>query len=197
MAASPNITSWYQEGFCDGSNPGILCFRNAEDVTVLKVTMQKQNSLCYGRTDALFINHNPIWVHCVYGALVIRVSTRLTSCDTQPPATAPAFIEDNKSSCGSLASATMTTPGGANDGGVAPVRDSLPSGGPDAPPCALMVREASHSQRTCWHKCKPANPADILLSELWAACLGHCEEWQLEALPDHANGLSPKFNLHP
>ncbi len=35
------------------------------------------------------------------------------------------------------------------------------------------------------------------MSELWAACLGHCEEWQLEALPDHASGFPPKFNLHP
>jgi hypothetical protein len=42
MAALPDITSWYQEGFCDGSNPGILCSRNDEDVTVLKVTIQKQ-----------------------------------------------------------------------------------------------------------------------------------------------------------
>ncbi len=42
MAALPDITSWYQEGFRDSSNPGILCFRNAKDVTVLKVTMQKQ-----------------------------------------------------------------------------------------------------------------------------------------------------------
>ncbi len=41
MAASPDITSWYQEGFSDSSKPGILCFYNADDVTVLKVSMQK------------------------------------------------------------------------------------------------------------------------------------------------------------
>jgi hypothetical protein len=197
MAVLPYITSWYQEGFCDGSNPGILCFCNAKDVTVLKVTMQKQKGLYYGRTDVLSIDHNPIWVNCVDGALVIRVSTRLTSCDTQPPAAAPALIEDDKSLCGSLTSTTTTTPGVADDGGDAPVKNGLPSGGSNAPPCAPVAQEASHSQHTCRHKCKPVDPADILLSELWAACLGHCEEWQLEAHPDHANGLPPKFNFHP
>jgi hypothetical protein len=50
MAALSDITSWYQESFCDGSNPGTLCFHTAKDVTVLKVTMQKQNSMFYGRT---------------------------------------------------------------------------------------------------------------------------------------------------
>ncbi len=85
----------------------------------------------------------------------------------------------------------------ADDGGDAPVKDGLPSGGSDAPPCAPMAWEASHSQCTCRHKCKPADLAEILLSELWAACLGHCEEWQLKALPDHANGLPQKLNLHP
>ncbi len=105
------------------------------DVTVLKVTTQKQNSLYYGRTNALSINHNLIWVHCIDGALVICGSTRLTSRDTQPPATALALIEDDKNSCGSLASATTTTPGVADDGGDAPVKDSLPSGGSNAPPC--------------------------------------------------------------
>jgi hypothetical protein len=134
MAALPDITSWYQEGFHDGSNPGILCFHNAKDVTVLKVTMQKQNGLYYGRTNALSIDHNPIRVHCVDGALVICVSTRLTSRDTQPPAAALDLIEDNKSLCGSLASATRTTPGVADDGGDAPVKDGLPSGGSNAPP---------------------------------------------------------------
>ncbi len=98
--------------------------------------------------------------------------------------------------CGFLTSATTTTPGVADDGGDAPVKDGLPSGGSDAPPCSPMAWEASHSQRTCQHKCKPADPAEILLSELWAAHLGHCEEWQLEALSDHANSLPPKFNLH-
>ncbi len=36
-----------------------------------------------------------------------------------------------------------------------------------------------------------------LLYELWAARLGHCKEWQLEILPAHGNGLSPKFKVHP
>jgi hypothetical protein len=144
---------------------------------VLKVTMQKQKGLYSGRTNALSINHNPMWVHCVDGASVLRVSTRLTSCDTQPPAAAPALIEDDESLCGSLASTTTTTPGVANDGGDAPAKDGLPSGGSDAPPFALMAWEASPTQCTCWHKPKPEDPAEILLSEIWAACLGHCEEW--------------------
>jgi hypothetical protein len=58
-------------------------------------------------------------------------------------------------------------------------------------------QEARPTQRPCRHKRKPADPVEILLSELWAARLGNCEEWKLEALPAHANGLPSKFNLHP
>ncbi len=47
--------------------------------------------------------------------------------------------------CGSLFSATTTTPGVADDGGDAPVKDSLPIGGSNAPPCAQMAWEASHT----------------------------------------------------
>ncbi len=34
----------------------------------------------------------------------------------------------------------MTTPGVADDGGDAPVKDGLPSGGSDAPLCARWLR---------------------------------------------------------
>jgi hypothetical protein len=197
MAASLDITSWYQEGFRDNPSPGILCFCNAAGVTVLKVTIQKHNGLYYGRNDALSIDHNPIRVHCVDDALALRVSTRWTSRTAQPPAAAPALIEDDESACGSLASATTTTPGEADDGGDSLVRNGLPSSGSDGPTCAPVDWEARPTQHPCRHKCKPADPVEILLSELWATRLGHCEEWQLEALPAHANGLPPKFNLHP
>jgi hypothetical protein len=177
MAASPDITSWYQEGFRDNLSPGILCFCNAVGITVPKVTMQKHNGLYYGLTNVLSINHNPIWVHCVDDASALCVATRWTSPATQPPAAAPALIEDSKSSCGSLASTTTTTLGVTNDGGDSLVWNSLPSSGSDGPTCAPVDQEACPTQRPCLHKCKPADPVEILLSELWAARLGHCEEW--------------------
>ncbi len=166
MAASLDITSWYEEGFCDNSSPGILCFRNAVGVTVLKVTMQKRNGLYYGRTDALSINHNPIWVHCINDALALCVSTWWTSHAVQPQAAAPALIEDDKSSCESLASATATTPGMANDGRDSLVRNGLPSSGSSSPTCAPVDQEACPTQCPRLHKCKPADPVEILLSEL-------------------------------
>ncbi len=95
------------------------------------------------------IDHNLIWVHCIDGASVIRVSTRLTSRDTQPPAAAPALIEDDKSSCGSLASATTTTLGVADDGGDAPVKDGVPSGGSDAPPCGMVQANVGQKGLKC------------------------------------------------
>jgi hypothetical protein len=197
MAASLDITSWYQEGFRDNLSPGILWFSNAASITVLKVTTQKRNGLYYGRTNALSINHNPILVYCVNNALALCVSTQWTSCTAQPLAAAPALIEDKESWCGSLTSARMTTTGVANDGGDSLVQNSLPSSGSDSSTCAPVDREARPTQRPYRHKHKPADPAEILLTELWAACLGHPEEWHLEALPAHANGLPPKFNLHP
>jgi hypothetical protein len=74
MSSSPDITSWYQEGFRDSSSPGILCFRNFDNVPVLKLTLQKHNGLYYGHTYVLSIDHNPISVHCVNMALVLCAS---------------------------------------------------------------------------------------------------------------------------
>ncbi len=167
--------------------------------------MQKRNGLYYGCTNALSIDHNLIWVHCIDEALAFCVSTQWTSHAAQPstshaaqpPAAAPALIEDGESSCGSPASTMLTTIDVADDGGDSLVRDGLPHGGADSGTCTPGDQEVCPTPHTCRHKCKPADPAEILLSELWAACLGHCEEWELEALPAHANGLSPKFNLHP
>jgi hypothetical protein len=157
MAASLDITSWYQEGFRDGLSPGILCFCNAAGVTVMKVTMQKRNSLCYGCTNALSIDHNWIWVHCVDEALAFCVSTRWTSHAAQPPtshaaqppAAAPALIEDDESLCGSPASTTLTTPVVANDGGDSLVRDGLPRGGADSGTCTLGYQEVCPTPHTC------------------------------------------------
>jgi hypothetical protein len=152
MAASPDITSWYQEGFRDKLSPGILCFCNAVGITVLKVTMQKCNGLYYGHTDALSIDHNPIRIHCINHASALCVFTRWTSSAAQPPAAAPAFIEDDESLCGSLASTTTTNPGASDDGGDSLVWNGLPSSGSNGPTCAPVDREARPTQRPCWHK---------------------------------------------
>jgi hypothetical protein len=37
----------------------------------------------------------------------------------------------------------------------------------------------------------------VLESELWAARLGYCDEWQLKQIPLHADGTPPKFFPHP
>ena len=37
----------------------------------------------------------------------------------------------------------------------------------------------------------------VLESELWAARLGYCGEWQLKQIPLHADGTPPKFFPHP
>ncbi|KAL7538057.1 LOW QUALITY PROTEIN: hypothetical protein ACHAXR_008252 [Thalassiosira sp. AJA248-18] len=43
----------------------------------------------------------------------------------------------------------------------------------------------------------PTNPARHLESELWAARLGHCGEWQLDVLPGCATGIPNQFDYHP
>lgn len=44
---------------------------------------------------------------------------------------------------------------------------------------------------------RPVHPASHLESELWAARLGHCGEWQLQNLPRRATGLPAQFHCHP
>ncbi|KAL7528101.1 hypothetical protein ACHAXR_002269, partial [Thalassiosira sp. AJA248-18] len=62
--------------------------------------------------------------------------------------------------------------------------DALPSEQPTPPP-----RSASRQH--------PTTPAHQLESELWAARLGHCGEWQLDVLPGCATGIPNQFNYHP
>ncbi len=44
---------------------------------------------------------------------------------------------------------------------------------------------------------RPIHPARHLESELWAARLGHCGEWQLDHLPGRADGTPKQFLYHP
>jgi hypothetical protein len=48
-----------------------------------------------------------------------------------------------------------------------------------------------HSQQ------RPVDATRQLESELWAARLGHCGEWQLDVIPTAAEGLPPTFEYHP
>ncbi len=108
MSSSPDITSWYQEGFRDSLNPGTLCFRNSNNVPVLHLILQKCNGLYYRHTDVMSIDHNPIRVHCVNDALVFHTSSGTGSYENTPhapitpPAASPILIEDNDSSSSSL-----------------------------------------------------------------------------------------------
>lgn len=44
---------------------------------------------------------------------------------------------------------------------------------------------------------RPTHQARHLESELWAARLGHCGEWQLDHLPGRAEGIPTQFLYHP
>ena len=44
---------------------------------------------------------------------------------------------------------------------------------------------------------KPVSPKQQLQSELWAARLGFCGEWQLDVIPGCATGLPNQFDYHP
>lgn len=44
---------------------------------------------------------------------------------------------------------------------------------------------------------RPVHPSRQIESELWAARLGHCSEWQLEHLPGGVTGTPDRFDLHP
>ncbi len=203
MSTSLDITSWYQEDFRDNSSPGILCFRNSYSIPVLNLSLQKHNDLYYGYSNALSIDHNPTRVHCVDGALVLRASAWTGSHDdtphtpVTPPAKSPTLIEANDSLCGSLKSNMSDVLMAVNNVMDSPEQTNQPS-------CSLKISPSGQSTYcvgsttgTCQHKRRPADPVEILLPEFWAAQLGHCEEWQLEILPAHANVLPPRFKVHP
>ena len=48
-----------------------------------------------------------------------------------------------------------------------------------------------------YHPGQPTTRGRQLLSELWALRLGHCNAWQLEHIPDHADGTPSSFTPHP
>ena len=61
-------------------------------------------------------------------------------------------------------------------------------------PAASRIRDR-RGRRPQPQRC-PVHPAQHLESELWAAQIGHCGEWQLDVLPGHAEGLPPKLEYH-
>ncbi len=44
---------------------------------------------------------------------------------------------------------------------------------------------------------QPTTRGRQLLSKLWALCLGHCDAWQLDHIPNHTNGIPSSFSPHP
>ena len=52
-------------------------------------------------------------------------------------------------------------------------------------------------QKRTQTRIKPVNPRKQLESELWAARLGHCGEYQLDLLPSCATGIPNQFEYHP
>jgi hypothetical protein len=146
MSSTPNITSWYQEGFRDSLNPGTLCFRNSDNFPVLHSTLQKCNGLYFGHTNVLSIDHNPIRVHCVNGALVFRASSGTGSCENTPhaqiipPDASPTLIKDDDSSSGSLLSVMSDNLTGVNNGMDSHAHMDQPSRTSDISPTGRSTR---------------------------------------------------------
>jgi hypothetical protein len=175
MSSSPDITNWYQEGFRDRSNPGTLCFRNSNNVPVLHLILQICNGLYYGHTNVMSIDPNPIRVHCVNGALVFCASSGTGFCENTPhapiipPAASPTLIKDNDSSSGSLVLVMSDKLTGVNKGMNSHVHMNQPSCTLDVSPTSRSTCCTGSATGTCQHKRRTANPAKILLSELWVA----------------------------
>ncbi len=175
MSSSPDITNLYQEGFRDGSNQGTLCFRNSNNVPVLHLTLQRRNGLYYGRTDVMSTDPNPIRVHCVNGALVFRASSGTGCCENiphipiTPPAASLTLIKDDDSSSGSLVSVMSDESMGVNNCMDSHAHTDQLSRTLDISPTGWSTRCTGSTTGTRQHKRRPANPAEILLSELWMA----------------------------
>jgi hypothetical protein len=175
MSSSPDITGWYQEGFRDSLSLGILCFRNSDNIPVLKLTLQKCNGLYYGYTNALSIDYNPTRVHCVNGALVFRASLWTSSCENTPhalitpPAASSTLIKDNDSSCSSLDSVMSDVLTAVNNGMDSHEQRDQSSHSLEISPSGQSTCHAGSTTATCQHKRRPADPAEILSLKLWVA----------------------------
>ena len=74
---------------------------------------------------------------------------------------------------------------------------SLPAASPNPTPAEPSSAKPSTGRGVSHQQPCPVFSTDSLLAELWAACLGHCEEWQLQIIPQHATGLPTEFCAHP
>ena len=61
----------------------------------------------------------------------------------------------------------------------------------------FALDQAPKYPRTSVASAKPTTPAKQLEAELWAARLGFCGEWQLDVLPQNADGTPTSFAPHP
>jgi hypothetical protein len=214
MVTSPDIVKWVQMGHRDKDESVHLVFLDKDESVVLKLDLHKRDGLYYSWMDSYTTDHNPIRVHTVHGPqstpLPHLQDTQLSRSESPPHLIEDSDNDDNRSvlsedisidldsssvvevvddiNMGTSQSSYEVPPTGSSSK-ILPTKPTKPSN--PAPARVSAGRRVSHQQP------RPVSPKDYLLAELWEAFLGHCEEWQLQVIPQHATGLPTSFQAHP
>ncbi|KAL9178452.1 hypothetical protein ACHAXT_003782 [Thalassiosira profunda] len=183
------------EGFSDDSKPGEICFFDDEDRPALRLPLQKSNGLYYFPIDCYGVDSQPIKPSCSM-ALLNRIHAEERDCFDPSP------LQDAINSWQTLRPSSAHPFDEIDDlPALSEERPFLPILDPFAEVPFDEARESTiyHARAPTKLQLRkgPTDPASQLESELWAARLGFCGEWQLDVIPASADGLPEQFNYHP
>ena len=215
VESSPDFHSWTQTGFSDG-RPGSLIIRAANDSPLVDMILHRRNGLYYFDLNTACLDDCPAHVQSYRAHTLNHTIMSDSDSDIQPTLAALRSLTASRSPLVDELDG-LQRPGSqfhpllpplSEDGPFSPYMDPVdgvpfdPSndgtayfsiyrtetpGGDDEP---KLPRKSKYRMR-------PVGPAQQLESELWAARLGFCGEWQLDVIPACADGLPTQFDYHP
>jgi hypothetical protein len=207
MVTSPDIVKWVQTGHRDKDESGHLVCMDKDEQVVLKLNLHKMDGLYYSRMYSYATDYNLIRVHTVHGPQ----STPLPHRSGSPPHLIKDSDDDDDDDDDDRSVQLENISIDSDSSSAVEVMDDIntsrssngvpPTGSPSAispttPSNPTPARSSAGSQVSHRQPC-PVSPTDYLLAELWATRLGHCEDWQLQVIPQHATGLPTSFCAHP
>ena len=194
MQSCLDFASYCWEGFNDNS-PGVLAFYNSSRTLLLRLVLHKKNGLYYCpiatiATDTSSVR--PQISQSYINSYMNQLEDDLGETNQVPPTFS--FATSFHPCLPSMAEGTAFNPL-LDPLTEQPFDHASPTiSASDACPDSLENERPSQRSRL---RRRPIQAAQQLESELWAARLGFCSEWQLDTIPGCAEGIPNQFDYHP
>ena len=199
LRASKDLVTWVQTGHRDNS-PGNISFLDNSGIERIVLPLEKRNGLYYTTQHSYGVDNNPLRTRC--SAAAVKAYTDIFE-EIDDDASIHSSVEALQSlHVAHVDSFTPVLPSLIETDTFEPFLDPLAEVPFDEDPFNTpysnkVDNKPSPPPKKSSYRRRPVEPAKHLESELWAARLGFCGEWQLDVIPACATGLPNHFDYHP